>query len=556
MSTEGTMTRDSGKAGGLLRSSAIMALGTVASRLTGFIRTAVIVYALGTGALADAFNTSNTLPNNIHDLVLGGTMTSVILPMIVRANKRDSDQGLAYTQRLYTLLVLGLLTVTAVTMVLAGPIVDAYIGDVSSAQRHLAVLFALFFFPQIFFYGVNAYQSAVLNTRGRFGAPMWTPVINNLVIIVVGIAFMVVTSGHMVTAESISPAQIQLLGIGTTGAIALQTIALMPAMRAAGFRWRPRFDFRKLGLAEMGRMASWTIMYVIVTQAGFLISTRFANSAGAAGRAAHLDYGAGLTPYTNAFQMFQLPYAIIAVSVITALLPRMSSHAADGQMELVRDDFSNGLRVSAVLLVPAAFGMLVFGEPAGVLLFGHGNASTADGAFLGHVIQAFALGLLPFSVFQLLLRVFYSLKDTRTPALICVVSIAIGVGLNTASSLLLPAQLIVPALAVGYWLPYLVSTTIAWRVLLRRLGGLDTRRVLRTLVRLHIAGIPALIFGLAMLLMFRELLGPGTAGAIATLVVGGGIGMLLYVLFARKVGADEVTTLVGMVRAKLPGGRT
>jgi putative peptidoglycan lipid II flippase len=539
----------------LAQSSAVMALGTVASRITGFARTAVIVYALGTGAVADAFNTSNTLPNSIHDLVLGGTMTSVVLPMLVRANKRDSDDGMAYTQRLYTLLVIGLLAVTAVAMILAGPIVDMYIGDVSPDQRHLAILFALFFFPQIFFYGVNAYQSAVLNTRDRFGAPMWTPVINNVVIIGVGLAFMVITHGHMVTAEGITPFEIQLLGVGTTGAIVLQTIALMPSMRAVGFRWRPRFDFRKLGLAEMGRMASWTFLYVVVTQAGFLVATRFANSAGEQAREAGLHYGAGLTPYANAYQMFQLPYAIIAVSVITALLPRMSRNAADAEYALVRDDFSNGLRVSAVLLVPASFGMLVFGEPAGTLLFGHGNASAADGAFLGTVIQAFALGLVPFAAFQLLLRVFYAMKDTRTPALISFVNIAIGVGLNVTSSLLLPPSLIVPGLAVGYWVPYIIGSLIAWRVLSRRIGGLDGRRVATTIGRLFIAGIPALIFGYAMTLGFDEVLGRGLVTSVLILVVGGGIGMLLYVLFARKVGAGEVSTLIGMVRAKLPGRR-
>lgn len=539
----------------LAQSSAIMALGTVASRITGFIRTAVIVYALGTSAVADAFNTSNTLPNSIHDLVLGGTMTSVVLPMLVRANKRDEDGGLAYTQRLYTLLVVGLLAVTAVAMILAGPIVDMYIGNVSPAQRQLAVLFALFFFPQIFFYGVNAYQSAVLNTRDRFGAPMWTPVINNIVIILVGLAFMVITSGHMVTAETITPFEIQLLGVGTTGAIVLQTLALMPSMRAVGFRWRPRFDWRKLGLGEMGRMASWTFLYVVVTQIGFLVATRFANSAGSAAHEAGIKYGAGLTPYANAFQMFQLPYAIIAVSVITALLPRMSRNAADAEYGLVRDDFSNGLRVSAVLLVPAAFGMLVFGEPAGTLLFGHGNATAADGAFLGTVIQAFALGLVPFSAFQLLLRVFYAMKDTRTPALISLVNIALGIGLNTVSSLLLPPSLVVPGLAVGYWLPYIVGSLIAWRILSRRIGGLDGRRVATTLLRLHLAGIPALIFGYAMTLGFQEVFGRSMMTSVMTLVVGGGIGVLLYVLFARKLGAGEVSTLIGMVRAKLPGRR-
>lgn len=539
---------------GLLRSSAIMALGTVASRITGFVRTAVLAYALGSGMLAGAFNTANTIPNIIHDLVLGGVMTSVILPMIVRAAKRDPDGGLAYTQRLYTLLVISLVGVTLITMALAGPLAGLYSGS-DPHQRHLTLLFSLYFFPQIFFYGINAYQAAILNTRGRFGAPMWTPVINNIICIAVFLAFMVVTHGQSgVPHGNITGNQLHLLGLGTTLALVLQTAAVLPSMRAAGFRWRIRLDFRSLGLSEMGRMAGWTLGYVLATQIGNAVTTRLANTAGA--KAVHLGHsGAGYAAYTYAFQIFSLPYAIVAVSIITALLPRMAGHAADGRNDLVRDDFSNGLRVSSVLLVPAAYGMLIFAQPTAVLLFGHVNFSHHDAIMLGRVISAFALGLVPFSMFQLLLRVFYSIKDTRTPALISSATIALGIVINLLAAHLLAPEHVVLGLAVGYWAPYLLGTAIAWRVLGRRLGGLDGRRVMGTVGRLLLAGLPALVFGFAIMLGADQALGDGIASALVTLIVGGGIGGMLYLLFARRFGAEEVATLLSVVRSRLPGRR-
>lgn len=551
MSTETTVTE--GARASLLRSSAVMALGTVVSRVTGFMRTAVIAYALGTGLLGDAFNVSNTIPNTIHDLVLLGVLTSVILPMIVRASKQDSDGGLAYTQRLYTLLLVGLLGVTVLAMLLVKPIVGLYLRNPTPAQFHVAVLFGLYFFPQIFFYGINAYQAAVLNTRGRFGAPMWTPVLNNLVIVAVGITFWMITRGQSVTVASVSDAQVTLVGIGTTVALVVQTAAVVPSMRAAGFRWRLRFDFKNLHLGEMARMGGWTLGYVVATQIGFLVTTKLASGAGAAAHREGLNFGAGYTPYANAYQIFQLPYAIIAVSIITALLPRMSDHAADARADLVRDDFSTGIRVSSVVLVPAAYGMLVFGEPVGILLFNHGHVNGPSADFLGHVIQVFALGIVPFSIFQLLLRVFYAYKDTKTPALISGVTIAFGVAINVTAALVLPTRLVVLGLAVGFWLPYVLGAVIGWRVMSRRLGGLDGHRSLRTLVRLHLAGLPALVFGVAMLLAFTQTFGTNVVTSVLSIVVGGGVGALLYLLFARKFGAEEVTTLLGMVRGRLRG---
>src|SRR6266536_139150 len=222
----------------LIRSGAGMAVGTLVSRGTGFLRTLVLVYAVGIGALGNAYNNANTLPNTVYYLMLGGIFTSVVVPLLVRAARRDPDRGEAYAQRIFTLGALALLAVTVVATLLAGPLVDLYAGSINgppgshlAAEHNLMVVWAYWFIPQIFFYGMSSLIGAILNTRGRFAAPMWAPVVNNLVVIVVGGLYFV-TVGVNKQPWTISPGGVQLLGIGTTLGVIAQTVALYPSLRA------------------------------------------------------------------------------------------------------------------------------------------------------------------------------------------------------------------------------------------------------------------------------------------------------------------------------------
>ena len=536
----------------LLRSTAVMASGTVVSRATGFARTAAIAFALGTGPLGDAFNTALVIPFIVYDLLLGGILQSVVVPVLVRRRKQDADQGAAYEQRLFSLALLVLLGITGIAVAAAGPLIALYTGKFGPEQRDLAVLFARFFLAQIFFVGVGGVCGAMLNVRGRFAAPMWAPVLNNLVIIGVAAAFMAVTHASA-TVETITAGQIRLLGLGVTSGMVVQAGALLAALYAAGFRWWPRFDFRGAGLGQIGRLASWTLVYIGTTQVAFLVTTNLATRAGRLAEAEGVAYGAGFTPYNYAYQLFQLPYAIIAVSVITALLPRLSGHATERRYDLMRGDFSHGLRLASALIAPGALIMAALGAPIAVLLFGYFNTSEADARFIGHVLTVFALGLVPFSIFQLLLRMFYAMHDTRTPAFISVANVAVNAGVGLTAYLVLPAGGIVVGLAAGFGLSYVVGCLIAWTVMSRRMGGLDGRRIFRTLLRLHVAAAPGVIFAYAMSLAFQTLVGTGTLHAVLTLAVGGGLAAMLYVMFARAVHAREVTELVTTVRARLPG---
>ena len=259
-----------------------MAVGTLVSRATGFLRTLVLAYAVGIGALGNAYNNSNTLPNAVYYLMLGGIFTSVVVPLLVRAARRDPDRGEAYAQRVFNLGALALLVVTVLATLLAAPLVDLYAPTIhgASAEHNLMVVWAYFFIPQIFFYGMSALIGAILNTRDRFAAPMWTPVINNLVVIAFG-ALYVMTVGLDKTPGNISAAGVRLLGIGTTLGVVAQTVALFPSLRAAGFRWRPTLGFRPGEVTEMGRMAGWMSVYVITAWAGNLVVQILANAASA-----------------------------------------------------------------------------------------------------------------------------------------------------------------------------------------------------------------------------------------------------------------------------------
>ncbi|HEY3648153.1 MAG TPA: murein biosynthesis integral membrane protein MurJ [Streptosporangiaceae bacterium] len=533
----------------LIRSSAGMAVGTLVSRGTGFLRTLVLVYAVGIGALGNAYNNANTLPNTVYYLMLGGIFTSVVVPLLVRAARRDPDRGEAYAQRIFTLGALALLGVTVLATLLAGPLVDLYAGSINgppgshlAAEHNLMVVWAYWFIPQIFFYGMSSLIGAVLNTRGRFAAPMWAPVVNNLIVIVVG-ALYFVTVGVNKEPWTISPGGVQLLGIGTTLGVIAQTVALFPSLRAAGFRWRPTLGFRPGEVSEMGRMAGWMSVYVITQWAGNLVVQILANKASSGVN--------GYSAYSIAWQLFQLPYAIVGISVITALLPRMSEHASARRYSLVRDDFSIGVRLASVLVVPAAIYLGVLGGPLAEVLFSYGSTSAAHARYVGEVFGLFALGLVPYMLTQLQLRVFYSFQDSKTAAFVGVITMVFGIAAALTAESLLPAAQVVAGLAIAYGFANVVGTVAGWALLLRRVGSLDGRAIARSLTRMHLATVPGVIFALAVMAGAAHVLhDPSPAYGLVVTVVGGGGAIALYALCSRSLRVAEFGFLMKTMAAR------
>ncbi len=536
----------------LVRSSGIMALGTMASRLTGLLRTMVLAYALGALALANAYNYANTLPNTVYNLAIGGILTSVIVPLLVNAAKRSSDRGEAYDQRMFTLVTATLLGLTLVATALAAPIATLYDPRATGNERHLLIIFAYFFIPQIFFYGVTSLASAILNARGHFAAPMWTPVVNNVVVIVVAAAFMAAAGvSSSVPNGNITNAEVLLLGVGTTLGIVAQTAALVPALRRVGFRWRPRFDLRRSEVREIGRMSGWMFGYVLTTQVAYLVTAIVASTADHWADVHHYPVGIGITPYSYAWLLFQLPYAVVGISVITALLPRMSAHAADRKYDLVRSDFSTGVRLGSVIVAPASLILAALGPALAEVVLGWGNMTDASARYLGLVFSIFSLGLMPYMLFQLLLRVFYALHDSKTPALIGVVTMVTNVAANLIALAVFPPTKVVAALGAGFGLANLVGAVLAWRVLSRRIGGLAGHEIGASLLRMHAAAVPGAVFALAVAVMVTGVFSVGKGAAVLVVLLGGGGALALYVMFARALRVVEVTSLLAMVRSRL-----
>jgi putative peptidoglycan lipid II flippase len=520
-----------------------MALGTIASRGTGFLRTFVLAVALGSSHLADAYNVSNTLPNTVYYLMLGGIFTSVVVPLLVQAAKNHPDNGEAYAERIFTLGAIALLIVTVVATALSAPIVDLYLPGATGSEHRVAVIFAYFFIPQIFFYGMDSLLGAILNTKGRFGANMWTPVINNVVVIAVFGLFFVV-EGTNRTPSNISSFGINLLGLGTTLGIVIQSIALFPIVKRAGFSFRLRFDFRRAEVSEIGGMAGWMLGYVLSQFAANLVLTVVADIASSRHGATN---GTGYSAFTYANQLFQMPYAIIGISVISALLPRMSGHATDRRYSLVRQDFSTGVRLASVIVVPAAVFLGILGAPICELLFAHGSLSVSEARYVGEVFGMLSLGLVPFMVTQLQLRVFYSFHDNRTPGIIGFVMLVVGVIGDLVALNVLPPSQVVVGLGAVYGLVTVVGAAIAWPLLLRHVGSLDGWRITRSLVRMFLATVPGLVWALMVMAVAGSALRQGTFYGLASVIIGGGGAVLLYAFCARVLGIDEFRVLVRTV---------
>ncbi len=532
-----------GREGGssLLSSTRVMAIGTVASRATGFLRTAVIAAVLGVKGVSLAFNVANTAPNIVYELLLGGILTSVVVPLLVRAHK--DGVGEAYVQRLLSLTLLVLGGASVLLVILAPQIIDLYANsDVTAADRDLAVLFARFFLPQVLFYGLGAVLGAYLNTRGSFGPPMWAPVLNNVVVIVTGLVFVLLPGPSALTSASITRTQVLVLGVGVTLGIVAQTVALLPALRATGLTLRLRLDLRGTGLGPAGRLAKWTLFYVVCNQLVLLVVVRLASGA---------PIDRGYPSYTYAFLLWQLPHAVVAVSVITALLPSMSRAAVDERFDLMRRQLDRGLRLTVSIMVPAAAAYVVLGRPIATLVFGHGRVTTDEARFIGELLAVFACGLVAFSTYQLQLRAFYALQDTRTAALVNLAVNATTVVVDVALYVTLPERVQVLGLAAGQASSYLVGVAVCTRVLARRVPRDPRGHVLRTTCRCALAALVPAVVAFVVVRVVETQVGVGTLPSVLSLALGAAVLAFGYQRATARLRVPEVDSVLRPVLARL-----
>jgi len=506
-------TAESETAGSFLRHSAVMSVGTGLSRLTGFLRVAAMAYALGVAEsrLADAYNVANTTPNIIYDLAIGQILSSLFIPVFVERLQSDGKKEAWHTAgAVLSIASVGLGTVMLAGILFSGPIIHLYTfrahGPEVQAERQLASFFLKWFMPQIVFYGLGAgVATGLLNAHRKFGAPMFAPIVNNLIAIATFFVFAALPGPSGTVA--ITNLQRYVLAIGTTLGVVGMTVVLWPSLRRLGFRWKWTLDLRDAGVRKIARLAGWAFVYVIANQLGVLVVIILAAS-----------IQGGYTAYTSAFIFFQLPYAIFAVSIMTALLPSLASRWVEGDSDTFRLHLLQGIRATAFVVIPAAFGYLALSKPIVRLLLQHGVMQARSTELLAGVLQLFSIGLLSFCTFQLFLRAFYAMQDTRTPALINLVA----VGLNTAVNLVYFRYLNVEGLALGHATAYTFASITAALILRRRLGGLDGRRLWSPLLQIGLAGLATGGAALRASSWLGDLLGTASLGP-QLLQVGGGV---------------------------------
>jgi putative peptidoglycan lipid II flippase len=523
-----------------------MALGTIASRGSGLLRQVILAIAIGQLAVANAYTFANNLPNMVYELLLGGVLSSVVVPLLVKAEKTDADGGIAFTQRLLTMTVAVFSAITLLA-VLAAPaltwIVVSGKDSASATQAGLTTDFAYLLLFEIVFYALAAVFGAILNSKGKFAAPAWAPMLNNGIVILTAVVFWLLPGHAKLDATTITTAQILVLGIGTTLGIVVQALSLWIPLRRLGFRWKWRWDWRGTGLGETKRLAGWLVLYVALSQLGLLAVLKVAFDVG--------DRGPSVAIYNNAYLLFMLPHGIVAVSVITALLPRMSRSAVEQRFRSVADDLSLGTRLSATVLVPAAAIMIFLGGSLGVVLFGYGQTSQSQAETIGEVFSFAGIGLLPFAVSQLQTFVFYSMRDTKTPTMINLAAVVVRVAGAGFVGLTVDPARVLGGLMVVNALSYTTAAVLGGWLLNRRLGTIHLSNTLSTVARVAIASIPALFVVLGVRLAIDAFAGTGRIGGIISLVIGIALGTVVYLATALLLRVREIQDVLRMLQRRL-----
>lgn len=525
----------------LARATAVMSLGTVLSRVTGLARLAAIAAALGVAEnrLADAYNLANTAPNIIYELVLGGILTSVFVPVFVELlEKEGREEAWRVASAIINLSLVVLMGVVAIGIVAAPWIARFYTlaleGSEAEAQRAVLTFLLRLFLPQIIFYALAAITAGLLNAHKRFGPPMYTPVLNNLAVIAIFVAFH--QAYPSVSLEGIQDNQLWIIGIGTTAGVALMALAQLPFLRGLG-RYRPTLDVRHPSVKKLARLSVFVIGYVVANQIGYLIVQLLAN-----------NQQGGYSAYISAFTFFMLPHGLFAVSVITALLPGMSEQAVHQRWDDFKERLSVGIRATVLLVLPAAIGYFVLARPVVRLLLERGVFSQDSTDLVTGVLRFFVLGLVPFSLYQLMLRAFYAMQDTRTPFLIN----CFAVGLNIAINVPLFALIGVEGLAAGHAVAYTFGLALQLHTLHRRIGGLGGPRILRSVARIGGAGIG---MGVVVTVLLRVTDGAtrdaGGGEQLATLSAAVVVGVVSYLLLARLFRVEELALARGIITRRV-----
>ncbi|MER2133218.1 MAG: murein biosynthesis integral membrane protein MurJ [Arthrobacter sp.] len=540
------------------RSSAIMAAGTMVSRVLGLVRTSLLAVAIGgAGGVTDLFSIANVLPNFIYLLVAGGVFNAVLVPQIIKASKRE-DRGAEYVSRIMTLSLL-FLGAVALLVTLAAPLVLSVVTELTGEQLALTTVFAYWLFPQIFFYGAYAVIGQVLNANGRFGAYMWAPVVNNVVAISGLLLFINVIgrqTSEQFTPENWTSSATLILAGSTTLGVALQALVLLVPLKKLGLGLRPVFGIRGVGLGETARVAKWTIITMLVGNGAYLVYTNVASIASDA-RESFLAMDpprliAGQFNLETGAMLYIIPHSVITLSLATVLFNRMSHAFVEKNLDGVRETISRGLRVIGVATVFSSAVMVVLAGPIG-MWFGGGSNATA--AIQGQVLVLLAVSAPFLSATFLMNRAFYASEDAKTPMIMQIILAALGIGLALAAAAL-PADRIVFGLAVAYSIGNIAAVVLSHVFLTRKLGNYGAARIFDVHVRLTVAALGSAAIGAAALALLGGYSADGFAwrsliSATIVLVICGALMAAAYLGMLRLLKVRELDELLKPALAKI-----
>lgn len=525
------------------RASVLIGAGTLVSRVTGLLRSIVLVAAIGAAMSADAFAVANQLPNSIYMIVSTGILTAVIVPQIVKASRSD-DGGAAFISKLFTLGTVILLAVTAAAVLAAPLLVRLAAFKFTPAQLDLATVFAYWCLPQIFFYGLYALVGETLNARRVFGPFTWAPIVNNVISIAGFGLFILLFGGGEPGPAEWTPAMITVIGASATAGIVLQAVVLLLFWRRTGLRLRPDFRWRGIGLRHIGRLAGWTFLMLLVGQVAAFIQSNIQATASA-------DGGPGQMIAGNMGLISYLPYSIIALSIGIPYFTQLSEHHTDGRLAEMRRDISTSVRVITLLIVAATAALVAAAVPV-ARVFTTSPDQAADAAL---VLVAYLLGLVPLGILFTVQRTFYVFHDTRTPFFFTLVQAVIAAGLAFAA-LALPPETRSAGVALGQSASILIQLVIATILLRRLVGDLRVREWMLSLARFVIAAVPAGAAGWGTFLLLGGVDGWTTAsvilGAVGTIVVGA-VTALVYFGVLLLLRTPELGPVTAALRRLLPG---
>jgi putative peptidoglycan lipid II flippase len=529
------------KSNELFRASGIMALGTILSRITGFIRGILIVAVLGTTLLADTYNVANTMPNILYNLLVGGALTAIFIPQLVRSFEHD-DGGDGFASRLITTISLILLVLVSLGMYFAPALVRLYAPEFFTTgfetEQEIAIAFTRYCLPQIFFLGLFTMLGQVANARGSFGPLMWAPIANNLVGIALFGGFLLFSPG--IDINSITSNQVAILGWGTTLSVVVQALVLVPVIRKLGITLKPR-----LGLSGLGKsfnLAGWTLVYVLISQLGYLVTVNVATSAAVRSAQEGIKTGVGYTPYTYAYYVMLLPYSIVTISIITAILPHISKLALEGKREEVKAQLVRAIRLVGVITIPSAVAFLLFGPLITESIFV--GIPTEDSRYIGYVLSALSFGLVAFSINLILIRGFNAFEDTKTQVVSILVINIIAVAMSYFCLFFVKNQWVTVGLGVAFSVSYLAGLFVTLGLLKKHVGKLAITEFLGQHVRLLIAALLAMVplFLVTQYVSWfaTDLTRAARAGELALVMV---VAFFTFLLAAKVLKVEEISMI-------------